>query len=171
MNRPFPRIDELTCNILRCLFFPQVFNKAALTVPTESNTVELGYRKCFLHAWLWICSTQTSTEAHQVTLVVKEASLKEQLGFSKLLCTNRCPHRQEGRPLSRGSSTGNHAGIKQKGQLFWGWSGNYFAMFNKTTSPECSCATMTILFPSNNPVLVRYFHTTSTLCQPPLRSH
>lgn len=103
-----------------------------------------------------------------MTLVVKEASLKEQLGFSKLLCTNRCPHRQEGRPLSRGSSTGNHAGIKQKGQLFWGWSGNYFAMFNKTASPECSCATMTILFPSNNPVLLWYFRTTSTLCQPPL---
>lgn len=47
-----------------------------------------------------------------------------QAGFSKLLCANRCPHRQEGRFQSRGSSTWHHAETKQKGQLVCGWSGN-----------------------------------------------
>lgn len=77
-----------------------------------------------------------------MTLVAKEASLMGQLGFSELLCTNRCPHRQEGGSLSRGSSAGHHAETGKKGnsslddqETIW----PVYIYSNKTQHPLSVC--------------------------------
>lgn len=45
----------------------------------------------------------------------KRAGVTGKLGsFLGCCCTNRCPHGQEGRSLSRGSCSGSPAGMKQK---------------------------------------------------------
>lgn len=110
---------------LFCALQVSVLLNSSLNLPGRAGD---GWEDVFL-------AFTAAANAHQVTIVAKEGpSDGTACFFPELFCTNRCPHRQEGRCPCRASVLQRETKKKKKKS---GWTSKLFC--NQTTSPLPLC--------------------------------